>query len=190
MLWLTITDLLPRGLIMGARTTRTTDGHTSGITNRTGLAADAEWSFYGNTGYEGNINEDLDALTSDVYPSTDCNTSTSSISHNHIVETRGNTFVRGTSTESIYADTTASLIANTGSAHDVTTIGSDGQGYRRILPSRFDSQPSGPNQFEMWMSTQDRYDLVFYQGVQPATKKHKAAKGRSDKTANKSLSSR
>ena len=166
---------------------RTPNGHTSCQITIAGAATDAAWSYYGNTEYEGNFAADIDALASEVYPSMTCTTSTSAIPYSRSFEARGIMSLGGdASAESVYADTTASLMVNQGSTyHGLVAAGHNGQDDSHAKPSRCESETAGPSPLEMWMSRQERHDLFSYQGVQQPKQKSKAVKGRSDASTKK-----
>lgn len=172
---------------MDARTTRNTKAAASGLNARAGAMNDSAWAYYGNTEYEGNFTADIDAVVSEgEYPSIDNNARATLISYDLNVQASGSKSGINTSAGRVITETATSLKVHHGSIYDLAAADRPADYEYHTTPSRFEGEENGPSQIDMWMSTQERHELISYQGVQAPTKRLKAAKGRSNASTKKS----
>ena len=171
---------------MDARTTETSNGATSGPIAKTGAKVDSEWDDCGNPNYVGDFTADIEAITGDVkYSSVNSNAHTSSIFPNLNSQARDGPSGINTSVGYVYAETTASVEVQHGSIYDLAEPLQPVDHDCHTRPSSFESEEIGLSPLDMWMSTQERHDLISYQGVKPLTRKRKATKGQREAPAKK-----
>jgi len=161
------------------------NGHAGDLATETGATGDSIWSYYGNTDYEGNFAADIDAIAHEASSSVGSNTSTFTNSCYNSVRPRGNSSGGGSVAGSV-CPSTASLTVNWGSLDDLPTTRPNAKHDGRISSPRFESTESGPTPLELWLGTEERHDLISYQGVQPLMKKRKSSRGCSGRSNRKS----